>query len=174
MTYTITTSKRLLSDISQILQLYKTSGITTNLTLRNLWRHITDTSKYHNIEHGLKYIAFYVQKHIAPEQNGMTTSNHRDAFCIIGPLWMESISRHFSQSKRAVMRNFGVFFVIVLNILLNKHSHCQWFEKHDAHMTVMKNSVNIACCIACIIHIEARTKWPTFCRRYFQINFLER
>ena len=36
------------SKISQILPLYKTWGIITNLTLRNSWGYITDMSKYHN------------------------------------------------------------------------------------------------------------------------------
>ena len=46
----------------------KHGGIVTNLTLWNLWGHITDILKIQQcgyMEHGLKYFVLYVQKHIA-------------------------------------------------------------------------------------------------------------
>ena len=66
-----TTNCRLYSNISQILLLYKTWGIITNLTLWN-WNPwgicywYVEVPQFGYMEHGLEYITFYVQKQMAP------------------------------------------------------------------------------------------------------------
>ena len=63
-----TTNCWLYSNISQILLLHKTWGNYKNLTLWNPWCMllICQKTQYGYEEHGLEYITFYVQKHIAP------------------------------------------------------------------------------------------------------------
>ena len=44
----------------------KHGGIITNLNLWNPWGYVTGVSKCQGVKHGLEYITFYFQKHIAP------------------------------------------------------------------------------------------------------------
>ena len=64
-----TTNCRLYSNISQILLLYiKYGGIIKNLTPWNPWGVFywyVKMPRFGGVEHGLKYVMFYVQKHIA-------------------------------------------------------------------------------------------------------------
>ena len=89
--------------------------------------------------HGLKYIAFYNQKYIAPCTVVVTSSNG-NIFRVTGYLCGEFTGEFPSQ--RPVTQSFDVFFYLRLNKRLSKQSRRWWFETPSRHHDI-EFSVNI-------------------------------
>ena len=88
---------------------------------------------------------------------------------------------------------FDVFFDLRLNKWSNKHARRRWFDTPSHPLWCRSRLVEYCCGLVPVdftpmyqalpqvhwpytinnYHIDAGTKWPPFCRRYFQIHFFK-
>ena len=75
-------------------------------------------------------------------------------------------------SQRPVTRSFGVFFDLRLNKLSSEQSRRRWFETRSRQWWRHWNAMQYTADPYMLPH-WGQEKWPPFCRRNFQMHFLE-